>query len=78
MAKVKIFLDENETLEDAEDTLRKALDLHVSGDIHDGESFSDPAMIDTAVILERLHEDMYKKMIAEILQTLDRDYNKQW
>lgn len=74
MAKVKIILDKDETLEVAEANLMKALTFHSSGDAHIEEEFTDPAMIKVADKLEKLHADMYDNMIAEISAALDLDY----
>lgn len=74
MPNVKIILDKDETQEEAENMLLKALTSHVNGDIHVKESFEDPAMIDAWNRLSKLHDDVYKDMIAEINDALDSEY----
>lgn len=73
--KVKIILEKHETMEEAEETLYKALDLHRTGDIHLQESFDDPAMIDVSQRMEKIYEDIYKEMMEEITDALDEDYS---
>jgi len=73
--KVKIQLNKNQTIEDAEELLFKALDLHRSGDIHLLESFDDPAMIDVSQRMEKIYEDIYKDMMDEIIEALGDDYS---
>jgi len=75
MAKVKIILDKDETLEDAEADIVKAINHHSSGDVHSEEQFLDPAMIDVANRLEKLHQDEYKALLNEIFDALDGDYS---
>lgn len=75
MAKVKIFLEEDETLQEAEDSLFKALNHHNSGDVH-GESFQDPAMVSVANKLEDLHSKMYHSMLQDIFEALDQDFSQ--
>lgn len=74
MPKVKIFLAPNESIEDAEELLRKALNLHANGDVHVEESFDDPAMIDTQNRMENIHKQIYKEMVDEIIEELDKEY----
>lgn len=76
MAKVKIFLDKDENIHDVENDLLKALGHHSSGEIHDLESFEDPAMVDVSNKMEREHSKMFQDMINEIFLTLDEDYVK--
>lgn len=75
MAKVKIFLEDGETLQDAEDSLFKAMNLHNSGDIHSSHSFQDPAMAILAAEMESIHNKIYKEMLDEIFETLDKEYS---
>lgn len=72
MSKVKIFLDENETLEEAELDLLKALNSKNSVNNH--SSFEDPAMNDVADRLVKDHEKMFEAMLKEIFQVLEQDY----
>lgn len=76
MAKVKIYLDSDETQEEAEDSLFKAMNLHNSGDIHSSHSFQDPAMVSVAEKMEREHKKIYADMLQEIFEVLDQDYIK--
>lgn len=76
MSRVKIFLEPGETVQDAEDSFLKAMDLHNSGDIHSSHRFQDPAMIDISEKMENLHSKMYQEMLVEIFQALDEDYKK--
>lgn len=75
MAKVKIYLEKGETIEDAEMQLRKALDLHDSGDIHERQDYVDPAMQHIMDRLEAMHEEMYKEMMSEVIQEIDKEYD---
>lgn len=76
MGKVKIFVDPGETVEEVEDSLFKAISHHNSGNVHENESFDDPAMTDLMATLEKSHKETYAKMIQEIMQRLDKDYTK--
>lgn len=74
MAKVKIFLEPGETTRDAEDSLLKALVHHNSGEVHSSHKFEDPAMIAVSDKMTQLHDTIYKEMLAEIFEELDKDY----
>lgn len=74
MAKVKIFLEPGETVEDAESSLLKAMNHHNSGDVHSSHSFTDPAMVDVSHRLINLHDKIYDEMLQEIFMALDKDY----
>lgn len=74
MAKIKIIADENETIEEAEKLLEKAMEFHSSGDAHDDESFDDPAMTDVLNDMENTHKRIYLEMMQEIFQVLDEEY----
>lgn len=76
MAKVKIFLEENETVQDAEDSLFKALNHHNSGDVHASHTFQDPAMVAVADRMEDIHKKIYQDMMTEIFEVLDKEYVK--
>ncbi len=76
MAKVKIFLDKDETMQEAEESLFKALNHHSSGDVHEEESFADPAMTDLFNKLQQLHKTIYAEMLMDINDVLDQDYIK--
>ena len=74
MAKVKIILEKGESPSDADAMLLKALQLHSTGDVHIDESFDDPAMIDAAAHLERIHKQIYSEMLEEINDVIDAEY----
>ena len=74
MAKVKIYLDKGETIQDAEEQLSKALALHSTGDVHVEESFDDPAMIHAQEEMENIHKKVYDDMIAEIMEIINGEY----
>jgi vacuolar-type H+-ATPase subunit E/Vma4 len=74
MAKVKIYLDKNETQEDAEMQLRKDLDFHDNGDIHERQDYVDPAMQHLMDKLEALHQDMYEELIQEVIREIEKEY----
>lgn len=77
MAKVKIFLSPGETLQEAEDSLLKAMNHHNNGDVH-SETFQDPAMDSVADRMIDAHSKIYKEMLEEIFETLDQEYSKKW
>lgn len=74
MAKVKIYLEKGEKIEDAEMQLRKALDLHDSGDIHERQDYVDPAMQHVMDTFEAMHEEAYKEMMDEVIREIDKEY----
>jgi hypothetical protein len=76
MAKVKIFLDENETIQDAEESIFKALNHHSSGDVHSHHQFQDPGMQSIADRMEDIHSKIYQDMMNEIFEELDKEYVK--
>jgi hypothetical protein len=76
MAKVKIYVQENETLEEAEENIQKALQYHSSGEAHDEDSYEDPAMKSLTSRLEALHSETYNNVIREVIEALDKDYTK--
>lgn len=73
MAKVKIILGPNDTQEQVENDLFKALQHHVGGDVHNGEQFADPTVTDAANIMEQKHKVIYAEMLEEINQLLEED-----
>jgi hypothetical protein len=73
--KVKILLEQGETIADADQALFKALSHHASGDAHDGEAFEDPAMVHLSQRLEEMHANMYVAMTREIEAVLDEEYS---
>lgn len=76
MANVKIFLNKGETLEEAEDLLFKSLNLHNSGEVHDEQTFDDPAMDHVCIRLQQEHKRIYQDLLNEIFMVLDQDYIK--
>lgn len=75
MAKVKIILEKGEDQLDADYALQKALELHTSGNIHQGELFDDPAMVHAAQRMEEIHARIYNEMIREINEVLDQEFS---
>lgn len=75
MPNVKIFLDKDETPEQAEDLLFKAMEAQRNGEIHQDE-FSDPAMRDLLDRMQKLYKDNYEEVIQEIMKALDEEYNQ--
>jgi hypothetical protein len=76
MGKVKIYVEEGETLEEAEQDLQKALQYHSSGEVHDEDSYLDPAMKSLTDRLESMHKVMYDNIIKEVMEALDKEYTK--
>lgn len=76
MAEVKIFLDKDETVEDVESDLFKALNHHISGDVHTEDKFEDPAVQHTAETMQETHKKIYQDILNEIFTELDKDYEK--
>lgn len=74
MGKVKVLLEAGEDRVDVDNELHKALEHHVSGDVHMNESFEDPAMVDASHHMKRVHDQIYNEMIREIIDALDEDY----
>lgn len=73
--KIKIILNKNETKEQAEETLIKALNLHKDGDVHIDASYDDAAMVDTENRLKDIHSKIYQDMLDEINETLEEQYS---
>jgi hypothetical protein len=74
MSKIKIILDKDESLEEAELDIIKAFSHQRSGDVHENESFQDPAMIDIFDQMKILHQDIYDQLIKDVCKALDEDY----
>lgn len=77
MAKIKIFLDNSETMSEAEDLLYKALEIQRTGDSH-VEEFLDPAMTDIHDKLMLAHEFRMVEMLEEIFQVLDEEFHNDY
>lgn len=76
MGRIKIFVEDGETVESVENDLFKAISHHISGDAHNGESFEDPAMASVAEKMISAHDQMYKDMIKEINEELEKEHTK--
>lgn len=76
MAKVKIYVEPGETLEEAKEDLQKALNFQSSGEVHDDNTYEDPAMRNLSDRLEEMHKETYANIIREVIQALDKDYTK--
>lgn len=75
MAKVKIILDSGESIQEAEDSLVKAITSHDRGEAHT-DGFEDPAMQSVVNRMEEIHKKLYQEMLAEINEALDKEYSK--
>jgi hypothetical protein len=73
MPNVKIKLKKGESIQEAEETLYKALNAQRTGDMHK-EDFSDPAMADIVVRMQEEHDKLFKKILREIEEELDKEY----
>ena len=71
--KIKIQLDKNQTPEEADNSLFKALSLHANGDAHE-DKFDDPVMQDLLDDLERKFAEMLSGTMAEIHNELDMEH----
>lgn len=76
MAKVKILLGKDETLQSAESDLLKALDHHNSGEVHSSHVFQDPAMVSVSDRMSEKFNQINQEMMQEINEALDEDYLK--
>lgn len=74
MADIKIILKKDETIEEVDNLLFKALDMHASGDVHLEESFDDPAMVSTFDKLSDEQKKIYLEMLEEIYMEIDKQY----
>lgn len=70
--KVKIELDRNQTHEEAEESLYKALSSQRDGKSHSEDRFPDPAMEHQAKIMIELYSLFLQKMNAEIIAELEK------
>lgn len=76
MSTVKIILDEGESIEEAEETLFKALSTKKKASTT--ETFSDPAMVHLEQMVLKAHSDMYKDMINEIIEVIESEYKEEF
>jgi hypothetical protein len=74
MPNVKIELQKGESEEQATELLFKALLSQRDGSLHEDGKFHDPAMEHMAQRLVLLHQDEYQKMLQEIFEELDKEY----
>jgi hypothetical protein len=74
MAKVQIYLDKDESLEEAEKALSKALNFHDSGQAHQENAFADPAMENLVQEFNKAFEASYAQLLAEISEELEKEY----
>ena len=72
MAEVRILLAKGENPDQAEDLLYKAL-TH-KRELDPQESFDDPAMIDVQDVLIKSHGERYQRMLLEIFDVLDEEF----
>lgn len=72
MATVKIYLNKNETEEDAREVLLKALSMNETGDAH-VEAFHQPAAREVFEHMERKHDIMWREMMEEIFLVLEEE-----
>lgn len=70
--KAKIILEKNETRDEAEEVLLKALESHRTGSSH-SEEFPDKTMEHVANKLKNKHQSMFREMLREIDQLLDEE-----
>ena len=69
---VKVLLEGNETPEEGDEELYKALQGQRDGSTH-SEDFSDPAMRDTTARIIQIHNNTFERMLSEILEILDEE-----
>jgi hypothetical protein len=74
VGKIKIFVEDNESQLEVEESLHKALEFHSSGDVHETELFEDAGAQDLLNKLELLHKNLYIQILNEIYEALDEDY----
>ena len=70
--KVQIILEKNETREEAEELLLKALDAKKNGDYHSEDVFLDPAMEDTTKFLLASYAEILEDMFLELEMEMER------
>ena len=71
MAKLKVFLEKNETIEDAKELIKKALNGPHS---HESEDYEDLAMEELFNTITREYEVMHENMVREINEALDSEF----
>ena len=73
MAKVQIFLEEGESIDQAQDTLFKALKAKRTGDSHISDAWDDDLMVVVEAKMVAIHEALYVELLKEIKEVLLRD-----
>ena len=71
MARVRILLEKEETLEEVEELLEKAIKYKSEGKVHDRESFDDESMIPLSKYIEDAFEKTYSAILKDIEKVLD-------
>lgn len=71
--KVKIELSQNETKEEAEELLYKALDSQRTGAQH-GEEFQDPVMNELYHNSLDVYGEIYDSMLEQIFAEIDKEF----
>ena len=74
MANVKIILNNEETIEEAKESLFKALDSQRNGDLH-SENYQDPAMRDVLARMQAEHQKIYTELMEEVFAELSKEYS---
>ena len=69
--RIQIELDADQTPDEAEEVLYKALSAKRDGSAHETETFLDPAMQDQAEKMKQVYTTSLGTMLAEIQQVLD-------
>lgn len=72
MATVKILLDEHETIEEAQESLLKALVHHDAGEEHKA-AFHQPAARDVFETMIKEHDAMWDRILKEINGVLEEE-----
>lgn len=70
MAKIKVILEKGESILDANNDLRKALEFQEKGEAHK-ETFEDPAIKDLYERLSKAHVEIYNKILEEVAKILE-------
>lgn len=73
MARVKIFLEDDETIEEAEESLLKALSSQSNGDAHANDVFEDPAMVEASKFMEKKFEKLWDSLLKDVEKLIDKE-----
>lgn len=71
--KVKIIKDKNQSVEEAEELLHKALDSQRTGAQH-SEEFQDPVMSELFSEMRNNYGEIYDSMMDQIFAELDKEH----